>query len=56
MTLVGIVMVMVRYWWSSDRDCGDDGCCNVGSMIKSSLNFFFMFLAVVVVVVLVVVL
>ena len=36
--VVMVVLVMVRYWWSSDCDRGDDGCCNVGSMIKSSLN------------------
>ena len=30
--LVGIVVVMVvKYWWSSDGDRGDDSCCNGGS-------------------------
>ena len=24
-------LVMVRYWWSSDGNSGDDGCCNGGS-------------------------
>ena len=23
--VVMVVLVMVRYWWASDRDCGDDG-------------------------------
>ena len=34
--VVMVVLVMVRYWLSSDHDCGDDGCFNGGSMIKSS--------------------
>ena len=29
-----VVLVMVSYWWSSDCDCGDDGCCNGFSFIK----------------------
>ena len=29
--VVMVVVVMVMYLWSSDGDCGDDGCCNGGS-------------------------
>ena len=37
--VVMVVLVMVQYWWYTGRNCGDDGCCNVGSMLKSSLFF-----------------
>ena len=33
--VVMVVLVMVRYWWSSDCDCSDDGCCNGFSLIKN---------------------
>ena len=26
-----VVVVMVRYWWSSDGDVGDVDCCYGGS-------------------------
>ena len=29
--VVMVVVVMVMYLWSSDGDCGDDGCCNGGN-------------------------
>ena len=29
-----VVVVMVMYLWSSDGDCGDDGCCYACSCDK----------------------
>ena len=26
-----VLVVMVKYWWSSDGDRGDASCCNGGS-------------------------
>ena len=33
-----VVVVMIRYWWSSDGDVGDVDCCYGGSCY---LKYFF---------------
>ena len=33
-------LVMLRYWWPYDGDCGDDGCFNSGSCEFELFNFF----------------